>query len=199
MPKRIGTPSTPVKPAATQPKPKKVSADQPAPARTGGSWAPKADSKPASFDAAAATLDQLKRSLPKQAFDLKTPATRAAGNVTTGTGAKAQLKLDAFQPQMTASGYVMPYKLSVVYADPGKYFGGAKSVQVWAQLHGTDGAVATTLEALKLDKQRDGTYVGTAFITQKAQGSAGLRAADLAFSAGGKWDSNQGQNYHLPL
>ena len=192
MPKKIG--SSPVLPpsARTPAAPIEKRGAQPTKA---SSWAPPQKS----YDAASATLEQLRRSLPAQAFDLKSPATRAAGAFTTGLGAPCQLKLDAFQPQMTPSGYVMPYKMTVVYEDKSGYFGGAKQVNAWSQLKGTDGAVAATLDQLTLERQPDGKYVGTAFITQKAAGSAGLKEAALAFGSGGRWDSNQGQNYHLPL
>lgn len=196
MHKRIG--STPVtsQPLPRTPAPAEKPAAKPAPA---SNWGPKTDTAPKSYDAGAATMEQLRRSLPAKAFDLKSPATRAAGSFTTGVGAPCQLKLDAFQPQMTPSGYVMPYKMTVVYEDKAGYFAGAKQVNAWSQLKGSDGAVAATLGDLKLERQPDGKYVGTAFFTQKAVGSAGLKDAAFAFGSGNKWDSNQGQNYHLPL
>lgn len=199
MPTRINSGNRPNNSKATTPA--KAPEAKPAAAKlpiTAG-WSPKIDLRPKSYDAANATMEQLRRALPAQAFDLKAAATRPAGNFTSGVGAACQLKLDAFQPQMTASGYVMPYKMTVVYEDKAGYFGGAKEVKAWSQLKGTDGAVAATLENLKLDRQADGKYVGTAFLTQKAAGSAGLREAAFAFSAQGRWDSNKSQNYRVPL
>jgi hypothetical protein len=199
MPARInsGNRSNTTQPAA----PTKAPATKPAATSTPitAGWSAKINLKPKSYDAANATMEQLRRELPAKAFDVKTPATRPAGSFTSGVGAACQLKLDAFQPQMTASGYVMPYKMTVVYEDKANYFGGVKEMKAWSQLKGTDGNVAATLDALKLERQPDGKYVGTAFVTQKAAGSAGLREAAFAFNAQGKWDSNKDQNYRLPL
>ena len=198
MPTKIGaaTPK-PVQQPAARPAAKAPAAAATTPKSAG--WSPKGDAKPQSYDAASATLEMLRRTLPAGATDVKTPATRPAGSLTTGTGGKLDLKLDGFQPQMTPSGYVMPYKMSVVYEDQGGYFKGAQSVKAWSQLTGSDGAVAATLDNLQLERQADGRYVGTAFVTQKAQGSVGLKDVAFAFSANGQWDSNQGHNYHLGL
>jgi hypothetical protein len=148
----------------------------------------------------ASRLDTIRHSLPKEALDLKTPATRPAGiPLCTGTGATALLAIDAYQPQRLGTDVVTPCKVSVTYDDKGGYFAGAKNVKAWAQLAGNDGRPAATMDDLTLIKQADGRYVGTTIIAPNADGNGTLKEAALAFGVDGKWDSNMGANYRIGL
>ncbi len=130
-----------------------------------------------------------------------------------GTGVGARLEIAVirdFQARYYQGGrYIDPLSLRISYADPYRYFRGAKSINAYVAIHTYrqyKSGAKTPAHDYELRQVplalKDGKY--QADLPLELEGGVGdnfevLDYADLAFDLGDRWDSNEGANYRVTI